>query len=113
MLAVISGSVIDSFSALGDKSRDDKYDIENVCFICDGVKDNIEKAGESFKDHIENVHNIWTYVEYMIGLKFVDPQETNAINSFVIEQLDEKKISWFPSFVPKDEMDDKDDYIFN
>jgi hypothetical protein len=34
----------------------------------------------------------------MIGLKFVDPQETNAINSFVIEQLEDKKISWFPAF---------------
>ena len=34
----------------------------------------------------------------MIGLKFEDPQETNAINSFVIEQLQDKKISWFPSF---------------
>ncbi len=34
----------------------------------------------------------------MIGLKFVDPQETNAINSFVIEQLQDKKISWFPYF---------------
>jgi hypothetical protein len=39
----------------------------------------------------------------MIGLKFVDPQETNAINSFVIEQLENKKISWFPSFEEKDE----------
>ena len=45
----------------------------------------------------------------MIGLKFVDPQETNAINSFVIQQLEDKKISWFPSFYENDECDDDED----
>jgi len=32
----------------------------------------------------------------MIGLKFVDPQETNAINSYVIDMMASKSISWFP-----------------
>jgi hypothetical protein len=45
---------------------------------------------------MEKVHNIWTYVEYMLGLRFVDIQETNAINSYVIESLEKKEIAWFP-----------------
>ena len=47
----------------------------------------------------------------MIGLKFVDPQETNAINSFVIEKIEQKKISWFPSFSNSldEEEDDEDE----
>ena len=28
---------------------------------------------------------------------FMDRQETNAINSYVIELIDNKQISWFPS----------------
>ena len=98
MLAVIGGSVIDTFAELRDKSRKDLNDLNNKCFICHGNRDEIEKAGEIFEEHINKVHNVWDYVDYMIGLKFVDPQETNAINSFVIEQLQDKKISWFPSF---------------
>ena len=98
MLAVIGGSVIDTFAELRDKSRKDINDLNNKCFICHGNRDEIEKAGEIFEEHINKVHNVWDYVDYMIGLKFVDPQETNAINSFVIEQLQDKKISWFPSF---------------
>ena len=98
MLAVIGGSVIDTFAELRDKSRKDLNDLNNKCFICHGNRDEIEKGGEVFEDHINKVHNVWDYVDYMIGLKFVDPQETNAINSFVIEQLQDKKISWFPSF---------------
>ena len=103
MLAVIGGVVIDTFAELREKSQKQLYDMNNVCYICSGNKNDIEKKGESFKEHITEVHNIWTYVDYMIGLKFVDPQETNAINSFVIEQLENKKISWFPSFEEKDE----------
>ena len=81
-----------------DKSRKDLNDLNNKCFICHGNRDEIEKGGEIFEEHVTKVHNVWDYVDYMIGLKFVDPQETNAINSFVIEQLQDKKISWFPSF---------------
>ena len=98
MLAVIGGSVIDTFAELRDKSRKDLNDLNNKCFICHGNRDEIEKGGEVFEEHINKVHNVWDYVDYMIGLKFVDPQETNAINSFVIEQLQDKKISWFPAF---------------
>ena len=98
MLAVIGGSVIDTFAELRDKSRKDLNDLNNKCFICHGNRDEIEKGGEVFEEHIKKVHNVWDYVDYMIGLKYVDPQETNAINSFVIEQLEDKKISWFPAF---------------
>ena len=109
MLAVIGGSVIDTFAELRDKSREDLNDLNNKCFICNGTRDEIEKVGEIFEEHIEKVHNIWDYVDYMIGLKYVDSQETNAINSFVIEQLHDKKISWFPSFIEKNDFEQSED----
>lgn len=98
ILSVLGGSIIDAVAELREKSRADLKDMTDVCFICNGNKSAIEKKGENFNDHINKVHDMWTYVDYMIGLKFVDPQETNAINSFVIEKIEEKKISWFPSF---------------
>ena len=110
MLAVIGGSVIDTFAELRDKSREALNDLNNICFICNGTRDQIEKGGEVFEEHTENVHNIWNYVDYMIGLKFVDPQDTNAINTFVINQIQNKKISWFPSFVERDDYQQQDDF---
>jgi hypothetical protein len=80
----------------------DLKDMKDVCFICNGDRNSIENLGENFDEHITKVHNVWTYVDYIIGLKFVDPQETNAINSFVIEKIEDKKISWFPSFSNED-----------
>ena len=103
MLSVVGGSIIDTFAELREKSQEDFNDMKNVCFICNGTRNDIEKKGEEFEEHCNNVHSIWIYLEYMIGLKFVDPQETNAINSFVIEQLNEKKISWFPDFNENDD----------
>ena len=98
MLAVIGGNVIDTFAELREKAREDFDDMSNVCYICGGKRNEIGKQGEQFEEHINNVHNMWTYVDYIIGLLMVDPQETNAINSFVIQKINEKKISWFPSF---------------
>ena len=110
MLAVIGGNVIDTFAELREKAREDFDDMSNVCYICGGRRDEIGKQGENFEEHLNNVHNMWTYVDYIIGLKTVDPQETNAINSFVIDKLEEKKISWFPSFsVEGDDKKDNDD----
>ena len=108
ILAIICGTIIDIFAELLGKEQRDKNDKNNICFICNGEKNSIEKRGENFQEHITKVHNIWTYVDYLIGLKFVDPQETNAINSFVIEKVEEKKISWFPSFSNK-EVPDEDE----
>jgi hypothetical protein len=109
LLAVIGGTIIDSFSELTNKLRDNEIDMKNVCFICNGDRNSIENNGENFDLHIKEIHDVWTYVDYMIALKFVDPQETNAINSFVIQQLEDKKISCFPSFYENDECDDDED----
>ena len=106
ILAIIGGTIIDIFAELLEKEQKDKYDMNNICFICNGERNSIEKKGENFQEHITKVHDIWTYVDYLIGLKFVDPQETNAINSFVIEKVEEKKISWFPSFSNEEGSDD-------
>ncbi len=107
ILAIIGGTIIDTFAELLEKEQKDKNDMNNVCFICNGERNSIEKKGENFQEHITKVHNMWTYVDYLIGLKFVDPQETNAINSFVIEKVEEKNISWFPSFSNEEGSDDE------
>ena len=48
----------------------------------------------------------------MIGLKFEDPQETNAVNSSVIEMLEKTQIGLFPS-VNKLEKSSHDSFNLN
>jgi hypothetical protein len=80
-----------------------------VCYICGAKRDNLEKNCINYESHITNDHNMWDYVMYIIGLKFVDPQETNAINSHVIEMVQEKSISWFPSDKSNDHKQEEKD----
>ena len=98
LMSIVFGIVIDTFAGLREKYNLIEYDKNNVCFICGVSRDDLEKYGGNFESHINEEHKIWTYVEYIMGLKFVDSQETNSVNSYVIEMISKKNIAWFPSF---------------
>ncbi len=97
LVSILFGIVIDTFAELREASQIIEYDKKNVCFICEKRRDQLEKDNINFNQHTVVEHNIWTYAEYMVGLKYMDRQETNAINSYVLELIDNKQISWFPS----------------
>lgn len=103
ILSIIFGIIIDAFVELRDRSLRDANDKINVCFICGASREQLEKKRKNFNEHIKKRHDLWTYVDYIIGLKFVDVQETNAVNSYVIKQVEKKQIAWFPA---QDEEDD-------
>lgn len=96
MLNMIFGIIFEAFSELRNKEQAIEKDKKEICFICGMDKESCKKKGEKLDEHLEHVHNIWTYVEYIMGLRFVDLQETNAINSYVIESIEKKELLWFP-----------------
>lgn len=97
LLAIVAGIIIDTFTELREKQEKIEYDRNNICFVCGSSKDNLEKKGINFEKHCKEIHNMWSYLDYMIHLKFVDKQECNAVDSFAIEMIESKSISWFPS----------------
>jgi hypothetical protein len=97
LFSILFGIVIDTFAELREYSQKIDYDRKNVCFICDKRRDELENENTNYHTHTTTDHYVWTYVEYIIGLKYMDRQETNAINSYVIEECENKQISWFPS----------------
>jgi hypothetical protein len=97
LLSIVFGIIIDTFAELREEYHHLEHDKLNKCFICGATRESLEKNCVNFHKHVTKDHYIWTYAEYIIGLKFVDPQETNAINSYVISMIEQKSISWFPS----------------
>lgn len=97
LLSIVFGIIIDTFAELREESHKIEDDKHNVCYICGARRDDLEKDCVNYEQHIKSDHDVWNYAVYMIGLKFVDPQETNAINSYVIEMIGEKSISWLPA----------------
>ena len=63
-----------------------------------GNRDEMEKTNINFENHISNDHDIYSYADYMIGLKFADPQECNAVNSYALDLFLKKSIAWIPTF---------------
>ena len=96
MLNIVFGIIIDTFRALRIKDQYTEFDINNVCFICGVKREELEKNKISYDKHINEIHSIWNYMSYIIGLLFEDPQELNANNSYVLQMLEKKNINWFP-----------------
>jgi hypothetical protein len=94
--SILMGIIIDTFYELSEKTAEKEEDMENVCYICGDKREILEKNSINFNRHITKEHNLETYIDYIIFLKFTDPQETNATNSYAIEMIENKIISWFP-----------------
>ena len=95
--------VIEAFSELRNKELEIEKDKNEICFICGIDKASCEKNGQKFEDHTNKEHNLWTYVDFILGLRFVDIQDTNAINSYVMEKIDRKELVWLPLYIKKEE----------
>ncbi len=94
---ILGGIIIDTFANLSEEQIEKDHDIHEKCFICGGEKSELEKMSINFENHIKNDHSIWSYVDYIITLSYYDPQDANAINSYIIKMIKDKKISWFPA----------------
>ena len=102
LMSIMFGIVIDNFTELREKSYKKENDKNNVCFICGAQRSDLEKDNINFNKHVNVDHSLLDYFNYIIGLKFVDQQETNAINSYVIKLLETKSISWIPAYTLKE-----------
>ena len=50
----------------------------------------------SFEAHIKNVHPLWSYVYFVIGLLAVDDKKKNGIELEIDKKVDEFDLSWLP-----------------
>ena len=105
---IIFSIVIEAFSELRNKEFEIEKDKNEICFICGIDKASCEKNGQAFEEHINKVHNLWTYVDFILGLRFIDIQSTNAINFYVMEKIEKKELIWLPMYIKKE--DEKKDY---
>ena len=101
MIDMVFGIIIESFQELCNEDQKHENDKKSHCFICHVNRATVEKNRHNFNEHREKTHNLWNYVNYMISLKFADLHDLNAINSYAREKMDNKNISWLPTY--KDE----------
>jgi hypothetical protein len=101
LVDLVFGIILNSFDELRHRNQKYKYDKKNYCLICHSNKKVLENIHVDFNDHINSVHNVWNYVEYMISLKLKDFHELNAINQYVRSMIEKKDITWLPTHKDK------------
>ena len=95
--------VIEAFSELRNREIEIEKDKNEICFVCGVDKATCEKNGQKFEEHTNKEHNLWTYVDFILGLRFVDIQDTNAVNSYVMEKIERKELVWLPMYKEKED----------
>jgi hypothetical protein len=68
MVAIITGIIIDTFGELRGRKSDVESDESTHCFVCSIKRDEFERRGKKFSDHIELEHNRWNYMYYKVSL---------------------------------------------
>jgi hypothetical protein len=95
---LVFGIIIGAFATLRNKEQKHSSDRKKHCFICHVNKNTLEKNRQNFYEHRAKVHNLWHYVDYMITLKYSDFHDLNSINSYAIQKIENKDISWLPTY---------------
>lgn len=98
---LLFGIILTTFKGLRKKMTQSDYDKNSKCFICGADKNQLEKHKVDFHLHRKTDHNIWNYINYILRLKFSDPQDLNAINSYVLDKIEKKYTSWIPQYTNK------------
>ena len=97
MMNIVQGLTVDTFAVLRKQHEKDKEDRENKCFICGLEKESIERAtNRPFKHHTFYEHNEWKYVHFIGYLEDKEETEYTGIESYVVEKIAKKDVSWFP-----------------
>ena len=117
LIDLVFGIIIGEFDALRGEEQKHETDRLYHCFICHVNKNTLEKNRQNFYVHVSKIHNMWNYVSYMIFVKLSNLHDLNSINSYVRNKIENKDISWLPSYKDliksDDENNGKDEYLDN
>jgi hypothetical protein len=68
MVAIITGIIIDTFGELRSQKAEIEDNQANMCFVCSVDRDQFERKGLKFADHLETEHNPWNYMYYKVRI---------------------------------------------
>jgi hypothetical protein len=90
--ALISGLIIDSFSSMRDENEATLRDIQDKCFVCSIMRDELEEAGVSYQTHISEEHFMWDYFKFMIYLDLKDPLSFSSAENYAYRCLQDRQM---------------------
>lgn len=99
LLNIIFGIIIDTFGSLRDAKDELQKDKMNVCLICGIEKQVFDRAStepDGFKRHIEEDHNMWNYLSFIVFLQENDKDDDDGLEYYVRHCIENDDITWLP-----------------
>ena len=97
LLNILFGIIIDTFAQLREQKKEIQIDKNNFCYICNLERQQFDKDGGGFLNHIAKDHNLWQYVFYIVHLQEKDPTEMTGVESYVFAKYEGQQVDWIPS----------------
>ncbi len=96
MVAIITGIIIDTFSELRAQKAEVEDNQLNMCFVCSLDRDQFERKGLKFADHVEIEHNPWNYMYYKMYLERKGEKDLTANEKQILSLIRAQSIEYFP-----------------
>ena len=96
---LLFGIILDTFSEMNADKAQRERDIKERCFICGIDKLTFDRSydgPDGFKKHVEEEHNMWSYLYFIIRIWELDRDEDDGLELRVRKCLETNDISWFP-----------------
>lgn len=87
VLNLIFGVIIDTFADLRSEKQSKEEILKNSCFICGLKRADFDNRTVTFEQHINNEHNMWDYLYFIVLIKVKDPTEFTGPESYVAEMI--------------------------
>jgi hypothetical protein len=97
---IITGLMVDTFSALREEAQARSDQLDNECYVCGftrTVYDDLGLPSPSFDHHKDRSHYIWNYLYFIQYLQQKDQTEFSGVESYVFSMLQSKSQDWLPA----------------
>jgi len=103
LLNIVNGIIVDSFQQNRENSENNKNkSLTEICYICSCSKSLIESHGVNFENHINNDHNIISYMKYIMILRSYEEKKlkkygsSDSLQYKIACELKEEKFDFIP-----------------
>ena len=94
---IIAAIIIDKFAEQRNAQEKIEHEKYSKCYICFADRPTLERKGEDFNSHTNQVHNVWNYFFYMYTLeRLKDITEFTGIEYWINRQVQRNRIDWLP-----------------
>ena len=96
MINLFFGIIVDTFAALREKTYQIEEDKNNTCYICQITRDSALNNNINFDRHVNNIHNIWNYVNFLAYLHINNERNFKSLETFIWGKIPKNDTSWLP-----------------